>query len=35
MNPKVKKTKGEGVGAHYLAYNISRVEGHARALKWD
>jgi len=26
-NPKVKTTKGEGVGAHSLVHNTSGVEG--------
>jgi hypothetical protein len=30
-NPKVKTTKGEGLGAHSLDHNISEVEGRARA----
>jgi hypothetical protein len=33
-NPKVKTTKGEGVGAHSLAHNILGVEGHVGALGW-
>jgi hypothetical protein len=35
MNPKVKTTEGEGVGAHSLACNILGVEGCARAPGWD
>ncbi len=34
-NPRVKTTKGEGIGARSLAHNISRVEGCARAPGWD
>jgi hypothetical protein len=34
-NPKVKTTKGKWIGMHSLVCNISRVEGHARALGWD
>jgi hypothetical protein len=33
-SPKVKTMEREGVGAHSLARNISRVEGCARALSW-
>jgi hypothetical protein len=33
-NPKVKITKGEGVGARSLARSTLGVEGHARALGW-
>jgi len=31
---KVKTMEGEGVRAHSLACNTSRVEGHAGALGW-
>jgi len=31
VNPKVKKMKGEGVGAHSLIRSISGVEGRAGA----
>jgi hypothetical protein len=34
MSPKVKTTKGEGVGARSFIYNTSRVEGHSRVSKW-
>jgi hypothetical protein len=34
-NPKVNITEGKGVGAHSLARNISRVEGHVGAPGWD
>jgi len=34
-NPKVKTTKGEGVGARSLAHSTSGVEGRARAPRWD
>jgi len=34
-SPKVKTTKGEGIGVHYLIRNMSRAEGHAGALGWD
>jgi len=33
-NPKVKTTKGKGVGAHSLACSTLGVEGHARAPGW-
>jgi hypothetical protein len=33
-SPKVKTTKGEGLGAHSLDHNISEVEGRARASRW-
>jgi len=32
MSPKVKTTKGQGVGAHSLAHNILGVEGRVRIL---
>jgi len=32
-SPKVKTTKGEGVGVGSLAHNTSGVEGRAGALK--
>jgi hypothetical protein len=35
VNPNVKIMKGEGVGAHSLARNTSKVKGHAIALGWD
>jgi hypothetical protein len=35
MSPKVKTTKGEGVGVRSLAHNILGVEGRAGAPKWD
>jgi hypothetical protein len=28
------KTEGEGIGAHSLAYNTSKVEGHVGAPEW-
>jgi hypothetical protein len=34
-NPKVKTTKGEGLGARSLAHSTSGVEGRARASRWD
>jgi len=34
LSPKVKTSKGEGIGAHSLIYNISGVEGHARISRW-
>jgi hypothetical protein len=34
-SPKVKITKGEGVGAHSLAHNISGVKGHVGVPRWD
>jgi len=34
-NPHVNTTEGKGVRVHSLACNVSRVEGHARALGWD
>jgi len=33
-SPKVKTTKGEGVGVHFLVHNTSRVEGCAKAPIW-
>jgi hypothetical protein len=30
-SPKMKTTKGEGVGAHSLTHNTSKVEGHVGA----
>jgi hypothetical protein len=32
MNPKVKTTEGEGVGARSLARSTLGIKGHARAL---
>jgi len=34
-SPKVKTTKGKGVGACPLARNTLGVEGRAGAPKWD
>jgi hypothetical protein len=34
-NPKVKTTEEERIEARSLVHNISRVEGHAKALGWD
>ncbi len=34
VNPKVKTTKGERVGARFLARNILEVEGCVRAPRW-
>jgi hypothetical protein len=34
MSPKVKTTKGEGVGAHSLACSTLRVKGCAGVLGW-
>jgi hypothetical protein len=34
-SPKVKTTKGKGVGARSLIRNTSRVEGHAGILRCD
>jgi len=34
VNPKVKTTKGEGIGVRSLARNISGVEGCVGALGW-
>jgi hypothetical protein len=34
-SPKVKTSEGEGIGAHFLVRNISRIEGCARAPGWD
>jgi len=34
-NPKVKTTKGKGVGAHSLARNTSGLEGRVGASGWD
>jgi len=31
VSPKVKATKGKGLGAHSLAHNISGVKGRAKA----
>ncbi len=33
LNPKMKTTKGEGVGVRSLAQNTSGVEGRAGALR--
>jgi len=33
-SPKVTTTEGEGIGAHSLAHNTSKVEGRVGALKW-
>jgi len=33
-SPKLKTTKGEGVGARSLACNTSRVEGRVGAPRW-
>jgi len=33
-NPKVKTTKGQGVGARSLVRNTSKVEGHDGVLRW-
>ncbi len=35
MSPKVKTMEGEGIEAHSLARNISRVKGRAGTLGWD
>ncbi len=35
VSPKVKTTKGEGVGARSLARNTLRVKGRVGALRWD
>jgi hypothetical protein len=35
MNPKVKTSEGEGVGAHSLVHSTLGVEGRARASGWD
>jgi len=34
-NPKVKTTKGEGVGARSLVHNTSGVDGCVGAMGWD
>jgi hypothetical protein len=34
-NPRVKTTKGEGVGVRSLARSTSRVEGRVGTLGWD
>jgi hypothetical protein len=34
VSPKVKITKGQGIGVRSLAHNISRLEGHVGALGW-
>jgi hypothetical protein len=34
-SPKVKITKGEGIGAHSLAHNTLGVEGCVGALGWN
>ncbi len=34
VSPKVQTMEGEGVGAHSLAHNTSRVEGCAQAPGW-
>jgi hypothetical protein len=33
-NPKVKTTKGKGIGARSLAHSILGVEGRAKAPRW-
>jgi hypothetical protein len=33
-SPKVKTTKGEGIGVRFLIRNTSGVEGGARAPRW-
>ncbi len=33
-SPKMKTMEGKGIGAHSLACNTSRVEGHAGAPGW-
>ncbi len=35
MSPKVKTTKGEGIGVHSLIHSTSGVEGRAEASGWD
>jgi hypothetical protein len=35
VSPKVKTTKGEGVGARSLARNTLGVEGRVGASRWD
>jgi hypothetical protein len=35
VSPKVKTTKGEGVGARSLARNTLGVKGRVGALRWD
>jgi hypothetical protein len=35
MNPRVKTTEGEGIGARSLARNTLEVEGRAGAPGWD
>jgi hypothetical protein len=35
VNPKVKTLKEDGIRAHFLARSTSRVEGCARASRWD
>jgi hypothetical protein len=34
VSPKVKTSKGEGIGAHSLACSTSGVEGHAGVPGW-
>jgi hypothetical protein len=34
VNPKVKTTEGEGIGARSLACSTSGVEGHAGDPRW-
>jgi hypothetical protein len=34
MNPKMKTTKGKGVGAHSLAHSTLGAEGLAGASRW-
>jgi hypothetical protein len=34
-SPRMKTTEGEGVWAHSLAHNTSKVEGHVGAPGWD
>ncbi len=35
LSPKMKTMEGEGVGGCSLACNTSRVEGRAKAPRWD
>jgi len=35
VSPKVKITKGEGIGAHSLACSSSGVERHVGIIGWD
>jgi len=35
VSPKVKTTKGKGIGAHSLPHNTSEVKGRVGVPGWD